>query len=170
MSQLNNVHRFLNEKRNNKISQPRFVCHLYDPLVDNLLTKVLLQLEDDSYLQNLQQLISFAWQGQRFFLQVLKNCMVRENYLVLHLQQKLQELTYNLQLTNIHNLQSLFQQIRQTVHVTKDSTVRMLVLCECGWMTMSVVIFLSLSETIFDGMFQSVCHQNYFFQIFLKQA
>ena len=44
----------------------------------------------------------------------------------------------------------------------------MFVLCECEWMTMSVVIFLSLIETIFDGALQSVCHQNYFFQNFLK--
>ena len=52
--------------------------------------------------------------------------------------------------------------------VPKDNTGSMLVLCECGWVTMLEVIFVSLIETIFDGMFQSVCHQNYFIQNFLK--
>ena len=44
----------------------------------------------------------------------------------------------------------------------------MLALCECGWMAMPVVFFLSLLETIFEATFQSVRHQNYFFQNFLK--
>ena len=50
--------------------------------------------------------------------------------------------------------------------VPKDNTGSMLVLCECGWMSMLEVIFVSLIETIFDGVSKRMSSKLFHSELF----